>query len=259
MEMQYMKKFKKEMNPLTQYNRTKPGTKKIYANITVQEVLDKFEEHIIDKDNLEMKEDNLSKYNRNNNKRQQLKMMNHYFFDLLDVPIISIDRYNLHKWAEDYMRSRNIKAASINRAISGLRGMLHWAADTGVIDEYRLNNYKQLTDGSENDSHERRCLSPTEIKNLKTALNNREIHKRTTRDSYNNYLQIHHMQLSPEYPKLGEGYADYVYPMIMTSLLTGGRKGSVRALKWKDVDFEKSYIRFQGENSKAGNTIVVPH
>lgn len=62
----------------------------------------------------------------------------------------------------------------------------------------------------------------------------------------------------PEYPDYGQGYVDYVYPMVMTALLTGGRKGSLRGLKWRDVDFEGSTIIYQGENSKAGNTIIVP-
>jgi len=42
----------------------------------------------------------------------------------------------------------------------------------------------------------------------------------------------------------------------LTALFTGARKGSIEALRWNDLDFEKKVIRF--ETAKAGNTYAVP-
>lgn len=46
--------------------------------------------------------------------------------------------------------------------------------------------------------------------------------------------------------------------MVCLALHTGARKGSLIGLKWRDINLDRKVITYQGEMSKAGNTILSP-
>ena len=90
------------------------------------------------------------------------------------------------------------------------------------------------------------------------VLRKREAERRNMRIRYNKHRQEHKLEPIPYHPLKGEGYTDYVFPMILLSLFTGARKGSVRGLKWRDINFVTKEIIFQAESSKTAKTNVVP-
>lgn len=90
------------------------------------------------------------------------------------------------------------------------------------------------------------------------VLRKREAERRNMRIRYNKHRQKHKLEPIPYHPLKGEGYTDYVFPMILLSLFTGARKGSVRGLKWRDINFVTKEIIFQAESSKTAKTNVVP-
>lgn len=45
---------------------------------------------------------------------------------------------------------------------------------------------------------------------------------------------------------------------LRIALLTGMRKGAIIALRWDDIDFDKSLITLRGESAKNGKTVILP-
>jgi len=197
------------------------------------------------------------------NHRLTLKMIAGNFQDFFPLRVSEVTCYLLRCWGEDAIQTRNVSVQTVNRNVNAFRGMIHWSYRVGLIPEYKLHGYENLREGARSGIG-RRCLSNEEIKRLMSALDKREVDKRNKKDNYEkSYTRKYRLQkglpvIDRDCPPVGEGYVDFVYPMISLALHTGARKGSLIGLKWRDVDLEKRVIVFQGEMSKSGNTILSP-
>lgn len=197
------------------------------------------------------------------NHRLTLKMIAVNFQDFFPLRVSEVNCYLLRCWGEDAIQTRNISVQTVNRNVNAFRGMIHWAYRVGLIPEYKLHGYENLKESARTGIG-RRCLSNNEIKRLLSALDKREADKRDKRENYeNSYTRKYRLQnglpvIDRDCPPIGEGYFDFVYPMISLALHTGARKGSLIGLKWRDVDLEKRAIVFQGEMSKSGKAILSP-
>lgn len=197
------------------------------------------------------------------NHRLTLKMIAGNFQDFFPLRVSEVTCYLLRCWGEDAIQTRNVTVQTVNRNVNAFRGMIHWAYRVGLIPEYKLHGYENLKESARSGIG-RRCLSNEEIKRLLSALDKREADKRDKRENYEkSYTRKYRLQnglpvLDRDCPPVGEGYYDFVYPMVCLALHTGARKGSLIGLKWRDVDFGKRVIVFQGEMSKSGNAIVSP-
>jgi len=197
------------------------------------------------------------------NHRLTLKMIAGNFQDFFPMRVSEVTCYLLRCWGEEAIQTRHITVQTVNRNVNAFRGMIHWAYRVGLIPEYKLHGYENLKECARSGIG-RRCLSNEEIKRLISALDKREADKRDKRDNYeNSYTRKYRLQnglpvIEKDCPPIGEGYFDFVYPMISLALHTGARKGSLIGLKWRDVDLGKRVIVFQGEMSKSGNTILSP-
>lgn len=197
------------------------------------------------------------------NHRLTLKMIAVNFQDFFPLRVSEVTCYLLRCWGEDAIQTRNISVQTVNRNVNAFRGMIHWSYRVGLIPEYKLHGYENLRESARSGIG-RRCLSNEEIKRLMSALDKREVDKRNKKENYEkSYTRKYRLQnglpvIDRDCPSIGEGYVDFVYPMVCLALHTGARKGSLIGLKWRDVDFAKRVIVFQGEMSKSGNSILSP-
>ena len=197
------------------------------------------------------------------NHRLTLKMIAGNFQDFFPMRVSEVTCYLLRCWGEDAIHTRNISVQTVNRNVNAFRGMIHWAYRVGLIPEYKLHGYENLKESARNGVG-RRCLSNEEIKRLMSALDKREGDKREKMDNYEkSYTRKYRLQnrlpvIDKDCPPIGEGYVNFVYPMVCLALHTGARKGSLIGLKWRDIDLEKRVIVFQGEMSKSGQSILSP-
>lgn len=197
------------------------------------------------------------------NHRLTLKMIAGNFQDFFPLRVSEVTCYLLRCWGEDAIQTRNISVQTVNRNVNAFRGMIHWSYRVGLIPEYKLHGYENLRENVRSGIG-RRCLSNEEIKRLMSALDKREVDKRNKKENYEkSYTRKYRLQnglpvIDMDCPPVGEGYVDFVYPMVCLALHTGARKGSLIGLKWRDVDLDKRVIVFQGEMSKSGNSILSP-
>lgn len=226
--------------------------------ITVSELLDLYSNYLIGEARLTLNDKNFNEYKRYLSKRSIVQNINRVFFQILDVPVYKLNNYNIHQYSVCYQHTKGLSNSTINRCVTNLRGMLTWGYKMGILKERRLAGYENLPDDSIKNRGVRRYLNEQEVSRLIKALNEREKQRRGMRERYNKHLVQHGKQPIAGHPAKGEGYTDYVYPMVLLSLMTGARKGSVRGLKWRDIDFENNEIVFQAESSKTARTTVVP-
>lgn len=185
------------------------------------------------------------------------------FKDFFPLRVSEVNCHLLRCWSEEMRNTKEATQQTLNRMVNAFRGMIHWAYRVGLIPEYKLYGYEIVRENQRNGCG-RRCLSKEEICRLMDSLNKREVEKRKKRENYkNSYTRKYRVDkglplIDRECPPFGEGYFDYVFPMICLSLHTGARKGSLIGLKWRDVNFDKKTIVYQGEMSKAGKTILSP-
>jgi integrase len=59
-------------------------------------------------------------------------------------------------------------------------------------------------------------------------------------------------------PELSGKFADYLKPMVLVSLNTGVRRGSVFGLLWGDIDFQNKTLTLRGDNNKSGKVTRLP-
>ncbi len=88
-----------------------------------------------------------------------------------------------------------------------------------------------------------------------SALDDREHRLCEERKSHNAWLRQRGQETKPE---LTGAFADYLKPLVLISLNSGIRQGSLFGLKWADVDFETDTITLRGTNNKAGKTAHLP-
>ena len=143
-----------------------------------------------------------------------------------------------------------LKAASCNRQLTALKAVLNW----GVKREYfEFNPLARLDRLTEHDSDIKvRHLTDDERMRLMVALDAREKRMREERESHNRWLVE---RGRPPMPELGGSFADYLKPMVLVSLNSGIRRGTLFALKWKDIDFSTRTMTLRAIAMKYGSDV----
>ena len=78
---------------------------------------------------------------------------------------------------------------------------------------------------------------------------------RQSRDSANEWRA---QRRKDQLPPRTEHFADHLRPMVLLSLNTGIRRGSLFRLEWRDVNMETRVLTIRAETAKAGKTYHVP-
>ncbi len=144
-----------------------------------------------------------------------------------------------------------IKAATVNRYISALRGAINWAYTNDLITEYPLATLRKAR---ETDSRTKiRYLSEDERKRLFAVIDKRETELKEARKrsrQHTNRLYLPDLD--------GYAFADYFKPLIITALNTGVRKNALYSLKWDDIDLNTGTITLRAEIAKSGKQDIIP-
>ena len=172
-----------------------------------------------------------------------IQSLNSYFTAFFDRSISSITVQNLEQWRMK-QRQKGIKAASCNRRIGALRSMLNWAVGRKLL----LNNpISKLEPLKETDSNRKvRYLSKEENDRLMAALIARE-------EEIRKGLAYGYSQT----PLKGE-FADHLRPMVIISLNTGIRWGSLVRLQWDDIDLINRSVTIRAETAKSERQLIIP-
>jgi integrase len=158
---------------------------------------------------------------------------------LEDLSIIEVEQ-----WRTKRMREGR-KAATINRLVVALKASVNWAVNHEMIKENPLARLDHL---QEHDSDTKvRFLSDDERTRLMTALDEREKRLRT----------VNRRKIEPP-PELNGKFADYLKPMVLVSLNSGIRRGTLFALRWGDVDFSTGTMTLRAAAVKSGKTTRLP-
>ena len=170
------------------------------------------------------------------------------FTKYLPLPIDTITLLSVEKTINEI---KDRKRATINRKISSIKAVLNWAKKRKLIGENPIADLKKL---KETDTVEKtRYLTDDEQKRLMSAVEERdreirEKRKRTIEGNHRKYLP-----LLEDVP-----FADYFMPLIICAINTGIRKKALFALKWEDVDLEKSTLTLQAGSAKSKKSAVLP-
>ena len=174
------------------------------------------------------------------------------FVDLLDLELEAVSVKHVEAWRTGLTR-RGLKVASINRKVTALKAALNWAYKRGIIKAYPLVRLEMLRDESD---HRVRYLSGEERERLFEALDARERRLREERTRYNQWLKARGKTPLPSLDKAP--FADHLKPMILVSLNTGIRQGSLFALRWSDIGLKEAILTVRAASSKSGKTIRIP-
>ena len=184
--------------------------------------------------------------------QETLNMINHSFKSFLNVPIDKITVAKLEEWRTQQRRERGKKASSLNREINALKASINWAVNMEIIEENPMRKFKHLP---EHDSTKIvRYLSIEERARLMAALDEREKEMRQERQNHNEWLKERHFEELPPYGH----FTDHLKPMILLSLSTGIRQGTLFGLEWQDVDFSKNSLTIRWEIDKTLKTRQMP-
>ncbi|MBQ7263082.1 MAG: site-specific integrase [Synergistaceae bacterium] len=157
------------------------------------------------------------------------------FVSLLDRPLDAISVQDIEAW-RTAARKRGLKPSSINRDVKALTAALNWAYKRDILASHPLERLERLQE----DADPRvRYLSDDERARLFAALDERE-------------AEIRAAQGRPD----DGGFADHLKPMVILSLNTGIRRGSLTALRWSDI--QDGMLTVRAVTSKSGRTIRIP-
>lgn len=174
------------------------------------------------------------------------------FADLLTLKLNEININRVEKLRSDWLAA-GLKAATANRNITRIKGLMSRAAEWGVLTDNPLSKLKQLKIDK---SSRVRYLSKDENKRLREALDVREERIRAERESANNWRKERNQQQHADLRAVT--FADRLKPLVLLLLNTGMRRGEAFNLKWKDVDFSKKLLTVNGDGAKSNQTRHIP-
>jgi integrase len=184
--------------------------------------------------------------------RETMRSINAAFGWLMPQPLEDLSIIELEQWRTKRMREGN-KAATINRLVVALKASVNWAVSHELIKENPLARLGRL---KERDSSVKvRYLSDDERVRLMAALDNREERIRSGRESHNEWSLKRKKEAFPEF---SEKFVDYLKPMVLVSLNSGLRRGSLFGLKWGDIDFFTRTMTIRPDNDKPEKTLQLP-
>jgi integrase len=184
--------------------------------------------------------------------QETMRSINAAFGFLMPQPIEDLSSIELEQWRTKRLREGS-KAATINRLMVALKASVNWAVNHDLIKENPLARMGRL---KESDSSVKvRYLSDEERGRLIAALDTREKRIRDARLSHNEWLTEREREAKAE---LHGKFADYLKPMVLLSLYSGLRRGSLFGLKWSDIDFFTKTMTIRPDNDKPEKTLQLP-
>ena len=181
-----------------------------------------------------------------------VKRLESTFADLRGKELTAITAWDIDKWFNRRIKE-GLKAATLNRSLTAMRGALSKAVDWGFLKSNPLSGVKKRKEDS---NAPVRFLSDSEAKRLLATLNSREERIRRERDNANAWREKRGYDLLPDLR--AAAFADHVKPMVLLSLHTGIRRGELFSLSWPDVNLEQGFLTAKGPTAKSGNTRHIP-
>lgn len=153
---------------------------------------------------------------------------------------------------ETWRANRKVKAETINRDLTALRGALSRAVDLEIIPASPIARIRDI----KIDKSKRvvRALTAGEKAKLLRALVERDASKREKRGSANQWRKNRRKQ---PLPAIGR-FADPLSPAVIVAIETGLRRREMLSLEWPFVDFEKKELHIKGETAKSFTTRDIP-
>ena len=183
-----------------------------------------------------------------------LALMQSSFTGLLGLLIDEITVDVLERWRSGKRHEKGTKASSLNRQVTALKAALNWGVKRGIFETNPMTRLEKL---KEDDSDTKvRYLFPEERERLFAALDAREKRIRTERDSHNEWLKKREHPLLPDLRECA--FTDYLKPMIIVSLNTGIRQGSLFDLLWSDICFQEGILTVRPPAEKNSKLIRIP-
>jgi integrase len=183
--------------------------------------------------------------------RETVLIIQRAFESLLKVNLDEISIALLEQWRTQ-QKKKGKKASSLNRETTALKAAINWAVQMDIIKENPITKLKPLP---ERDSRKiLRYLSPGERDRFMAALEEREEKMRKERDNHNDWLKTKGLE---PLPSLG-CFTDHLKPMILLSLATGIRQGTLFGLEWRDINFTEKILTLRAEIEKSDKTRYMP-
>jgi integrase len=161
-----------------------------------------------------------------------------------ELPVEELTVKDLIMWCNSRIES-GIKSATVNKDIGALKAALEWGVYQGTITENPLAKLRRLPEegiSDEADSREIiRYLSDDERSRLYDALESREKKIRAARNIPDSVA-----------------FADHIKPMVIISLTSGIRKGSLFGFLWSDIDFDNNTLTLRPSNVKSKKKTILP-
>lgn len=175
---------------------------------------------------------------------ETVKGLKRYFSRFDERPAASLTVGDMELWRREMRETRKLKAATLNRAATYLTAMLNWAVKRKLIS---ANPLEELDHLKETDSKKSwRFLSKEEIALLKEALRARDAAVRAG--------AVPCIYAEP----MGGAFADPLEPMVLVSLNTGVRWGTLVSLRWRNVDLAHGTLYIDADSTKAEAAQTLP-
>lgn len=175
---------------------------------------------------------------------ETVKGLKRYFSRFDERPAASLTVGDMELWRREMRETRKLKAATLNRAATYLTAMLNWAVKRKLIS---ANPLEELDHLKETDSKKSwRFLSKEEIAMLKEALRARDAAVRAG--------AVPCIYAEP----MGGAFADPLEPMVLVSLNTGVRWGTLVSLRWRNVDLANGTLYIDADSTKAEAAQMLP-
>jgi integrase len=185
--------------------------------------------------------------------QETMQILNSTFGFLMQQPIENLSLLELEQWRTKRIKEGR-KAATINRLTVALKASINWAVQNDIIKENPIARLRPLR---EDDSDKKiRYLSPEEQERLYTALDAREARRREERERYNAWSAERGKPLLPDLK--GCTFTDHLKPMVLVSLNTGIRQGSLFQLRWSDIDFREGNLTVRPSTEKTRKLLHIP-
>ena len=186
--------------------------------------------------------------------KETIAILTRAFKDFMDMPVEEISMLAIEQWRTKMRQVNGLKASSLNRQITALKAAINWAVKREIIAANPMARLERLR---EEDSETKiRYLSPEERERLYAALDERERRIQAERDNHNNWLEERSKPVLPDLKQCA--FADYLKPMIIVSLNTGVRRGSLFQLLWSDIDFQEGILTVRPPSEKSSKLIHIP-
>jgi integrase len=186
--------------------------------------------------------------------KETVAILTRAFKDFMNMPVEDISIMTIEQWRTKMRQTQGLKASYLNRQITALKAAINWAVKREIIETNPMGRLERLR---EDDSETKiRYLSAEEREHLSVALDERERRIQAERDNHNNWLKEREMPTLPDLKQCA--FADYLKPMVIVSLNTGIRRGTLFQLLWSDIDFKEGILTVRPTSEKSGKLVHIP-